>query len=182
MYHGDGCGKTRLHDASCTITQWSSLTHNRALHQKLARSLRESKVQFVVEGIWSFLEKAGGQDGRLHPPQLEQTTAVVVAPSAVVPFRSIRGLYSILPTSILVSAQIWITQHAMQKKTLTDAIERKKNRVRDSFLATYFLLPLTMSTCGKAGSDVNALIKELAIRRAEHKSKIHSNTSRHLAQ
>ena len=115
MYHGDRCGKTRLHDASCTITGWSSVTHNRALHQKLARSLRESKVQFVVEGIWSFLGKAGGQDGRLHPPQLEQTTAVVVPPSAVVPFRSIRGLYSILPTSILVSAQIWITQNAMQK-------------------------------------------------------------------
>ena len=54
------------------------------------------------------------------------------------------------------------TRHA--GNLLTDAIERKKNRVRDSFLATYFLLPFAMSTCGKAGSDVNALIKELAIK------------------
>ena len=50
-------------------------------------------------------------------------------------------------------------------KHLADAVERKKNKYRGSFPATYSLLPLAMSTCGDVGSDVHALIKELAIRR-----------------
>ena len=51
MCHGNGCRQetTRLHAISCTKTKCSSLTHNRVLHQALARYLRESKVQFVVE-------------------------------------------------------------------------------------------------------------------------------------
>ena len=49
MCHGNGCRQetTRLHAISCTRTGWSSLTHNRVLHQALARSLRESKVQLL---------------------------------------------------------------------------------------------------------------------------------------
>ena len=39
-----------------------------------------------------------------------------------------------------------------------------------------------MSTCGEVGSDVHALIKELAIRRVEHRSEIYSNESQHLAE
>ena len=39
-----------------------------------------------------------------------------------------------------------------------------------------------MSTCGKVGSDVHVLIKELAIRRVEHRSETHSNGSQHLAE
>ena len=39
-----------------------------------------------------------------------------------------------------------------------------------------------MSTCDEVGSDVHALIKELAIRRVEHVSDIHSNESQHLAE
>ena len=39
-----------------------------------------------------------------------------------------------------------------------------------------------MSTCGEVGSDVHAFIKELAIRRVEHKSETHSNESQHLAE
>ena len=39
-----------------------------------------------------------------------------------------------------------------------------------------------MSTCGEVGSDVHVLIKELAIRRVEHKSETHSNESQHLAE
>ena len=38
-------------------------------------------------------------------------------------------------------------------KHLADAVERKKNKYRGSFPATYFLLPLAMSTCGDVGSD-----------------------------
>ena len=46
MCHGNGCRQetTRLHAISCTKTGSSSITHNRVLHQALARSLRESKV------------------------------------------------------------------------------------------------------------------------------------------
>ena len=35
MCHGNGCRQdtTRLHAISCTKTGWSSLTHNRVLHQ-----------------------------------------------------------------------------------------------------------------------------------------------------
>ena len=39
-----------------------------------------------------------------------------------------------------------------------------------------------MSTCGEVGSDVHALIKELAIRRVTHRSETHSNESQHLAE
>ena len=67
------------------------------------------------------------------------------------------------------------TQH------LADAVERKKNKYRGSFPATYFLLLLAMSTCGDVGSDVHALIKELPIRRVQHSSET-SNESQHLAE
>ena len=67
-------------------------------------------------------------------------------------------------------------------KHLADAVERKKNKYRGSFPATYSLLPLAMSTCGDVGSDVHALIKELAIRRVEHRSETYSNDSQHLAE
>ena len=67
-------------------------------------------------------------------------------------------------------------------KHLTNVTERKKNRYRGSFPATYSPLPLALSTCGEAGSDVHALIKEVTIRRVEHRSEIHSNGSRHLAE
>ena len=48
---GNGCQQetTRFHAISCTKTGWSSLAHNRVIHQALARSLCESQVQFVVE-------------------------------------------------------------------------------------------------------------------------------------
>ena len=39
-----------------------------------------------------------------------------------------------------------------------------------------------MSTCGDVGSDVHALIKELAIRRVRHRSETYSNESQHLAE
>ena len=43
------------------------------------------------------------------------------------------------------------------------------------------LLPLAVSTCGDVGSDVHALIKELAIRRVQHRSET-SIESQHLAE
>ena len=67
-------------------------------------------------------------------------------------------------------------------KHLDDAVDQKKNKYRGSFPATYSPLPLAMSTCGEVGSDVHALIKELAIRRVEHRSETYSNESQHLAE
>ena len=43
-------------------------------------------------------------------------------------------------------------------------------------------LPLAMSTCSDVGSDVHALIKELAIRRVQHRSETYSNDSQHLVE
>ena len=68
------------------------------------------------------------------------------------------------------------------RKHLVDAVERKKYKYRGSLSGTYSLLPLAMSTCGGVGSDVHALIKELAIRRVEHRSETRSNESHHLAE
>ena len=74
------------------------------------------------------------------------------------------------------------TAHHVEK-ALADAVKRKKNRYRGSFPAAYSLLSLAVSTCGEVGSDVHALIKELAIRRVEYnRSETHSNESQHLAE
>ena len=67
-------------------------------------------------------------------------------------------------------------------KHLADAVERTKNKYRGSFLATYSLCPLAMSTYGDVGSDVHALNKELAIRRVQHRSETYSNESQHLVK
>ena len=67
-------------------------------------------------------------------------------------------------------------------KHLADAVERKKNKYQGSFPATYSLLPLAMATYGDVGLDVHALIKELAIRRVQHRSETYSNKSQHLAE
>ena len=46
-----GCQKetTCLHAISCTKIEWSSLTPNRVFLNALARSLRERKVQLIIE-------------------------------------------------------------------------------------------------------------------------------------
>ena len=67
-------------------------------------------------------------------------------------------------------------------KHFADVVERKKEKYRGSFPTTYSLLPPAMSTCGEVGSDVHALIKELANRQVEHRSETHSNESQHLVE
>ena len=67
-------------------------------------------------------------------------------------------------------------------KHLADAVERKENKYRGSFPATYSLLSLAMSFCGEIGLDMHAVIKELAIRRVKHRPETHSNESQHLAE
>ena len=103
---------TRLHAISCTKTRWSSLTHNQVIHQALARSLRESKVQFVVEDTWPFPERASRQNGRLNP--LRKDIATEAGQSSINTLDSrIRRFYSTLPSSTLAPAPIWGMQHAM---------------------------------------------------------------------
>ena len=113
MCHGVGCRQktTRLYAISCTKTAWSSLTHNRVLHQALARSLRESKVQFVVEDTRPFQERASGQNGRLNPLRMDITMEAGHSSTTTIDLR-IRRFYSILPSSTLALAPIWGMQHA----------------------------------------------------------------------
>ena len=56
------------------------------------------------------------------------------------------------------------------------------NGCQQEIPATYSLLPLAMLTCGDVGSDVHALIKELAIRWIQHRSETYSNDSQHLVE
>ena len=58
----------------------------------------------------------------------------------------------------------------------------RAHEVSGSFPATYSHLPLAMSTCGDVGSGVHAFIKELAIRRVQHRSDTYSSESQHLAE
>ena len=183
MCHGNGCRQetTRLHAISCTKTGWSSLTHNRVLHQALARSLCEDKVQFVVEDTRPFRQRASVQNGRLNPLRMDITTE---AEALFDNHPRLKNKALLLDTTIVNPCADFSLGNAVRHvgKDLADAVERKKNKYRDSFPATYSLLPLAMSTCGEVGSDVHALIKELAIRRVEHRSETHSNESQHLAE
>ena len=181
--HGNGCRQetTRLHAISCTKTGWSSLAHNRVLHQALARSLRESKVQFVVEDTWPFRQRASEQNGRLNPLRMDIKTE---ARALFDNHSRLKNKALLLDITIVNPCAGSNLGNAVRHvgKHLADAVERKKNKYRGSFPATYSLLPLAMSTCGDVGSDVHALIKELAIRRVQHRSETYSNESQHLAE
>ena len=183
MCHSKGCRQkfTRLHAISRTKTEWSSLTHNRVLHQALARFLRKSNAQFVVEDTRPFREKASGQHGKSNPLRTD-LTAEVKALSDNHPQRKNKALiFDIIIVNPFVTSNMKNAARHIGKHH-ADAVKRKKNKYRGSFLATYSLLPFAISTCGEAGPDVHALIRELAIRRVEHRSEIHSNESRHLAE
>ena len=183
MCHGNGCQQetTRLHAISCMKTGWSSFTHNRVLHQALARSLRESKVQFVVEDTWRFRERSSGQNGRLNPLRVDITTEMGALFDN---HPRLKNKALLLDTTIVNPCAGSNPGNAARHvgNHLADAAQRKKNKYRRSFPVTYSLLPLALSTCGEVGSDVHALIKELAIRRVEHRSETHSNKSQHLAE
>ena len=148
MHHGNGCRQknTRLHAISYTKTGWSPLTHNRVLHQALTQSLRESKVQFVVEDKWPFRERASGQNGRFNPLRMDMTT-----PAGALfdnhPRRKNKAL--LLDITIVNSCASSNLENAARHagKHLADAAERKKNKYRGSFFATYSLLHFAMSTC-----------------------------------
>ena len=155
----DGCRQesTRLHAISCSKTGWSSLTHNWVLHQALARSLRESNFRFAVEDAWPFRQRASGQNGRLNPLRMDFTTEAGALFGNHPRLKNKAPLLDIAIVnpcagSSLGNAACHVGKH------LADAVERKKNKYRGSFSATYSLLPLAMSTCGEVGSDVHVLI------------------------
>ena len=159
----------------------SSLTHNRVLHQALARSLRESKVHFVVQDTRLFRERVSGQNDRLNPLRMDITTEAGALFGNYPRLKNktlLLGITIVNPCagSNLRNATCFVGKH------LADAVERKKNKYRGSFPATYSLLPIAMLTCGEVGSDVHGLVKELVIRRVEHRSETHSNESQHLAE
>ena len=183
MCHGNGCRQetTHPHPISCSKTGWSSLAHNRVLHQALARSLRESKVQFVVEDTWPFRQRGSEENGRLNPLRKDITTEAGALFDNHPRLKSKALLLDITIVNPCAGSNLGNAARHVGKH-LADAVERKKNKYRGSFPATYYPLPLAMSTCGDAGSDVYALIKELAIRRVQHRSETYSNESQHLAE
>ena len=115
MCHDNGCRQetTRLHAIYCTKTGWSILTHNLVLHQALARSLRESNVQFVLEDTWPFRERASGENCRLNSLHMGITTEAGALFDNNPRLKNKALLLDILPSSTLAPAPIWEMQHAM---------------------------------------------------------------------
>ena len=146
MCHSNGCRQetTRRHAISCTKTGWSSLTHNRVLHQALARSLRESKVQFVVENTWYFRQRARGQNGRLNPLRMDITTEAGALFDNHPRLKNKALLLDITIVNPCAGSNLGNTARHVGKH-FAHAVERKKNKYRGSFPATSSLLPLAMS-------------------------------------
>ena len=146
MCHGNGCRRetTRLHAISCSKTGWSSLTHNRVLHLALARSLRESKVQFVVKDTWPFPQRASEQDGRLTPLRMDITTEAEALFDNHPRLKNKALLLDITIVNPCAGSNLGNAARHVGKH-LADAVERKKNKYRGSFPATYS--PLLLSLC-----------------------------------
>ena len=139
------------------------------------------KLQFVFEDIWPFRERASGQNGRLNPLRMDTTTEARALFDKHPRLKNKALLIDITIVSPCAGFNLGNAARHVEKH-LADAGERKKNKYRGSFPATYSLLPLAMATCGEVGSDVHALTKELAIRRVEHRPETHSNESQHLTE
>ena len=116
-----------FHAISCTKTGWSSLTHNRVLHQALARSLRESEDQFIVEDTWPFRERASGQNGRLNPLCMDITTE---AGALFDTHPRLKNKALLLDITIVDPCAGSNLGNAIRHvgKHLADAVERKKNK------------------------------------------------------
>ena len=93
----------------------------------------------------------------------------------------IKRFYLTLPSLTLAPASIWRMQHAMPEKISTTQPSGRKPSIGVRSPLRSLLSPV-VSTCGEPGSDVHALTEELAIRRAKHRSAIHSSESQQLAE
>ena len=114
--------------------------------------LRESKVQFVVEDTWPFRERARGQNGRLNPLRMDIITEAGALFDNHPRLKRKALLLDITIVNPCAGSNLGNAARHVGKH-LADAVERKKNKYRGSFPATYSLLPLAISTCGKVGSD-----------------------------
>ena len=135
----------------------------------------------MVEDTWPFRQRASEQNGRLNPLRMDITTEAEALLDNHPRHKNKALLLDITIVSPCAGSNLGNAARHVGKH-LADAVERKKNKYRGSFPATYSLLPLAMSTCGDVGSDVHALIEELAIRRVQHRSETYSNDSQHLAE
>ena len=135
----------------------------------------------MVEDTWHFRQRASEQNGRLNPLRMDITTEAGALFDNHPRLKNKAFLLDITIVNPCAGSNLGNAARNVGKH-LADAVERKKNKCWSSFPATYSLLPLAMSTCGDVGSDVHALIKELAIRRAQHRSETYSNDSQHLAE
>ena len=134
----------------------------------------------MVEDTWPFRQRASEQNGRLNPLRLDITTEAGALFDNHPRLKNKALLLGITIVNPCAGSNLGNAARHVGKH-LADAVEREKNKYRGSFPATYSLLPLAMSTCGDVGSGVHALIKELAIRRVQHRSETYSNESQHLA-
>ena len=134
----------------------------------------------MVEDTWPFRQRASEQNGRLNPLRMDITTKAGTLFDNDPRLKNKALLLDITIVNPCAGSNLGNTARHVGKH-LADAVERKKNKYRGLFPATYSLLPLPMSTRGDVGSDVHALIKELAIRRVQHRSET-SNKSQHLAE
>ena len=134
----------------------------------------------MVEDTWPFRQRASEQNSRLNPLRMDITAKAALFDN----HPRLKNKALLLDITIVNPCAGSNLGNAARHvgKHLADAVERKKNKYRGSFPATYSLLPLDMSTCGNVGSDVHALIKELAIRRVQHRSETYSSESQHLAE
>ena len=125
-------------------------------------------------------ERATGRNSRFHHLRMDINEAGVLLDSH--PRRKNKAL--LLDITIVNPCGSSNLENAARRagKHPRRRSQQKKNKYPGSFPATYPLLPLATSTRGEAGSDVHAFIKELAIRRVEHRSEIHSKESRHLVE
>ena len=142
----------------------------------------------MVKDTGPFRQRASEQNGRLNPLRMDITTEAGALfhnhPRLKNNHPRLKNRELLLDITIVNPCAGSDLGNAARHvgKHLADAVERKKNKYRDSFPATYSLLPPAMSICGDVGSDVHALIKELAIRRVQHRSETYSNESQHLAE
>ena len=130
---------------------------------------------------WHFQQRASEQNGRLNPLRMGITTEAGALFDNHPRLKNKELLLNITIVNPCAGSNLRDAARHVGKH-LADAVERKKNKYRGSFPATYSLLPLAMSTCGDVVSDVHATIKELAIRRVQQRSEIYSNESQHLAE
>ena len=134
----------------------------------------------MVEDTWPFRQRASAQNGRLNPLRMDITKEEALFENH--PRLKNKALLLVITiVNPCAGSNLGNTARHVGKH-LADAVERKKNKYRGWFLATYSLLPLAMSTCGDVGSDVHALIKELAIRRVKHRPEVYSDESQHLTE